>query len=65
VFDNDIILNLYNSTQDLKFKPERDMLLKVSSKEAYGVNMAMKICQHNNQDCISSDPVGNTEILMA
>ena len=38
------------------------MLLKMSSKEAYGVNMAMTLC--TEEDClVSSSQIGNTEVL--
>ena len=44
VFDDDIILNLYNATEEMHCKPEKDMIVKVSTKEAYGVNMGLQIC---------------------
>ena len=44
IFDDDIILNLVNSTQDITITPEEDMLLKMSAKEAYGVNMGIVMC---------------------
>mmetsp|Transcript_21056 Transcript_21056/g.32602 ORF Transcript_21056/g.32602 Transcript_21056/m.32602 type:complete len:247 (+) Transcript_21056:1496-2236(+) len=38
------------------------MFLKISSKEAYGVNIAMTLCSH--QDCfVTSSQIGNTELL--
>ena len=40
------------------------MLLKLSAKEAYGVNMAMSLCE--GSDCrVTSSKIGNTEILYA
>jgi hypothetical protein len=40
------------------------MLLKLSAKEAYGVNMAMTLCQ--GSDCsVQSSKAGNTEVLYA
>ena len=61
-FDDFVILSLINSTQKVKITPEEDMLLKMSSKEAYGVNMAMTLC--TERDClVSSTQVGNTEVL--
>lgn len=57
-----MIFSLINATQRIEFRPEEDMLLKMSSKQAYGVNMAMTLCQ--GQDCLfSSSQVGNTEML--
>lgn len=49
IFDDDIILNLINASQSITFTPEKDMLLKASSKEAYGVNLAMQLCA--GSDC--------------
>jgi hypothetical protein len=43
-FDDNVIFSLINATQKIKIVPEEDMLLKMSSKEAYGVNMAMTLC---------------------
>ena len=65
IFDDDIILNLINSTQSFKIEPEEDMLIKMSSKEAYGVNMEMKLCQDENNCEARSSKTGNTEILFA
>lgn len=62
-FDDDIILSLVNSSQSLKIVPEEDMVIKVSSKEDHGVNMAITLCTED--DClVSSTQIGNTEILM-
>jgi len=64
IFDDDIILNLVNVSQTIRLEPEEDMLLKMSAKEAYGINMGMTLCQ--GQDCsIKSQKVGNTEVLYA
>lgn len=64
IFDDDIILNLINASQSILFTPERDMLLKASAKEAYGVNLAMQLCA--GSDCsVKSAQTGNTEMLMA
>jgi len=64
IFDDDIILNLVNSTQDITITPEEDMLLKMSAKEAYGVNMGIVMCSKG--DCsVKSSKVGNTEMLFA
>jgi hypothetical protein len=61
-FDDNILLSLINSTQKIRITPEEDMLLKMSSKEAYGVNMAMTLC--TEMDClVSSTQVGNTNFL--
>ena len=61
-FDDNVILSLINATQKIKFVPEEDMLLKMSSKEAYGVNMIMNLCTEH--DClVSSSQIGNTEVL--
>jgi hypothetical protein len=30
-----------STTQTIKIEPEADMLMKVSSKEAYGINMKL------------------------
>jgi len=62
IFEDDIILNLVNSSQPITFTPEETMVLKVAAKEAYGVNMAMTLCER--QDChVKSSKVGNTEQL--
>lgn len=64
IFDDDVILNLVNSSQKISITPEADMLLKVSAKEGYGVNMEMTLCQ--GADCsIVSSKTGNTEMLFA
>lgn len=64
VFEDDVILGLVNTTQKIKIEPEEDMLLKVSSKQAYGVNLAMRLC--DDHDCHGfSSQTGNTEILYA
>jgi len=61
-FEDNVIFSLVNATQKIRFTPEEDMLLKMSSKEAYGVNMAMTLCAEH--DCFfSSSQVGNTEVL--
>jgi hypothetical protein len=63
-FEDDIILNLVNSTQDITIVPEEDMLLKVTAREAYGVNVAMSLCQ--GKECtIKGSQSGNVEILYA
>lgn len=59
-----MVLNLINSTQDVYITPEEDMLIKVSAKEAYGINMAMSICQGSSCD-VKSSKVGNTEMIFA
>jgi len=43
------------------------MVLKASSKEAYGINMNMTICKKSDpQNCAGeSDVTGNTEMLFA
>lgn len=43
VFDDLILLSLINTTQSIQITPEADMLLKVSSKEAYGINMKIQL----------------------
>ena len=64
IFDDDIILNLVNSSQQVAIVPEADMLLKVTAKEAYGVNLAMSLCQ--GRECpVKSSQIGNTEVLFA
>lgn len=61
-FEDNVIFSLINATQKIEFRPEEDMLLKMSSKQAYGVNMGMSLCQ--GRDCLfSSSQVGNTEML--
>ena len=40
-FEDDIIINTINTTHRVRLAPEEDMVLKMSAKEAYGVNMAM------------------------
>ena len=44
VFDDQVILSLLNFTQRVNIKPEEDMTLKVASKEAYGVNLIIELC---------------------
>lgn len=42
------------------------MVLKVASKEAYGVNLIMELCDSSNNLCaIKSSKVGNYEVLFA
>lgn len=61
-FEDDILISLVNSTQRINLTPEEDMLLKISSKQAYGINMAMSLC--TDMDCLTpSTQVGNTEVL--
>jgi len=61
-FDDNVIFSLINATQKIKITPEEDMLLKMSSRQAYGINMAMTLC--TEEDClVSSSQVGNTEVL--
>lgn len=43
-FDEAILLNVVNTTQSMQITPEEDMLLKVATKQAHGVNMAMRLC---------------------
>lgn len=40
-FEDDVILSYTNKTQRVYLTPETDMVLKMSVKEAYGVNMEM------------------------
>jgi hypothetical protein len=64
IFDDYVILSFLNSTHTINITPEEDMLLKMSSREAYGVNMAMQLCE--GQQCtVSSSQVGNAELLFA
>jgi hypothetical protein len=61
-FEDDIILSLINATQRIRITPEADMVLKMSAKEAYGVNMAMSLC--TERGCIAhSSQTGNTDVL--
>lgn len=63
-FDDDVILALTNATQKIRIQPEADMVLKISAKEAYGVNMAMSLC--DERDCTAaSSQAGNTDVLYA
>jgi hypothetical protein len=42
------------------------MVLKVASKEAYGVNLIMELCDTSNNLCaVKSSKVGNYEVLFA
>jgi len=42
------------------------MILKVASKEAYGVNLIMELCDATNNLCaVKSSKVGNYEVLFA
>lgn len=63
-FDDDVILSFVNTTQKVTIAPEADMVLKMSAKEAYGVNMIMQLC--TNKGCTkSSTRAGNTNVLYA
>ena len=66
IFDDQVILSLLNFTQRVNIKPEEDMTLKVASKEAYGVNLIMELCDAINNLCaVKSSKVGNYEVLFA
>lgn len=65
IFDDFVVLSLINSTQTVTVTPEEDMLLKMASKEAYGINMAMQLCKENEDCTVQSTQVGNTEMLYA
>lgn len=66
IFDDQVILSLLNFTQRVNIKPEEDMTLKVASKEAYGVNLIMELCDASNNLCaVKSSKVGNYEVLFA
>ena len=66
-FEEEIIVSLFNQSQMINIKPEKDMLLMVFSHEAYGINMNMKLCRgQGTQDChVLSQQEGNTELLTA
>ncbi|CDW81429.1 laminin subunit alpha-like [Stylonychia lemnae] len=58
-----IIMNVFNLTQQFDIKPEKDSLIKIRVKEAYGVNAAVVLNQ--GEDCIvQSEQVGTTEMLL-
>lgn len=66
VFDDNILLSLMSTTQTIKIEPEADMLMKVSSKEAYGINMKLQLLQGAEKEShIKAQRVGNTEIMYA
>jgi hypothetical protein len=47
-------------------KPEKDMVFKVHSKQAYGINMVMKLCEGYEHECrLVSTKTGNSEVLFA
>jgi len=48
-----VVLNLVNSTQSFDLVLEEEMVLKITAKEAYGINVGIKICQKKNCDIVS------------
>jgi hypothetical protein len=50
VFDDHILLSLMSTTHTIKIEPEADMLMKVSSKEAYGINMKLQLLQGTEKE---------------
>jgi hypothetical protein len=66
VFDDYVLLSLINTTQTIQITPEADMLMKVSSKEAYGINMKIQLLHGKDKvGSVTSQKVGNTEIMYA
>ena len=78
IFIDDVLLNVVNNSQFMHLEPEQDMLLKVSAKQAYGVNMKMSLCEggedtddvwklhKESAKCpVHSSQIGNNELLFA
>lgn len=49
-FDDQVLLSLINTTQTIQIVPEADMLMKVSSKESYGINMRIQLLQGREKE---------------
>lgn len=66
-FDEEVLVSFAHNSQNVYLKPEQDSVLKVSSKEAYGINMNMTLCKKNDpQNCLAiSSVTGNSEMLFA
>jgi len=65
-FDDQVLLSLVNTKNTIKIVPEEDMLMKVSSKESYGVNMRIQLLKGSEKESqIRAERVGNTEIMYA
>jgi len=66
-FDEEVLVSFAHNSQQLYLKPEKDSILKVSSKEAYGVNMNFTLCKKNDERACPgiSSVTGNTEMLFA
>jgi hypothetical protein len=62
-FDDNIILSLMTPVQKVNIHPEEDMLIKINSKQAFGVNMKIRVCDKHGKCDLESTRIGNTEIL--
>jgi hypothetical protein len=62
-FEDDILLSFVTPVQKINIHPEQDMLIKINSKQAYGVNMKMKVCDKHGACDLESTRIGNTEML--
>ena len=61
-FDEEILVAFAHDKQRVLFKPEKDMILKVSTKQAYGINMNMRLCSADGCH-VASSQTGNSELL--
>ena len=59
-FDEDMLISFAHNAQKIFLKPEVDMILKVSTKEAYGINMAMKVCKKDDEGGSSGNCPGTS-----
>ncbi|TNV71145.1 hypothetical protein FGO68_gene16752 [Halteria grandinella] len=62
-FQDTIIMNVFNLSQPISLKPERDMLLKVLVKESFGVNSELSLSD-GDSIIAKSVQMGSTEILV-
>ena len=63
-FDEQILLNLVVPSQKINIHPEHDMLIKITSKVANGVNMKIMIDdKHGASSSIVSKRIGNTAMV--
>ena len=46
-FEDNVIVNLMDLVQTTEITPEVDMYIKIKTKEAYGINMKMKVCHEH------------------
>jgi len=64
-FEDKIVMDIFNQTQDLILLPSIDSLLKVRLKEAYGVDARMDLTDSSGRQLAKSEQIGTNEILVA